>query len=528
VLAGLTAKRLRAPTAVVAALAAVAFAASLDATPRAAAQAPAQRPNIVFVLTDDLAWNLVPYMPHVQALERSGMTFTRYFVTDSLCCPSRSSILSGRFPHDTGVYSNTGLDGGFNVFHGRGEEGQTFATALQGAGYRTALMGKYLNGYKPGAALGGTGPYVPPGWSEWDVAGNGYRGFDYKLNENGSVVRYGRGPSDYLTDVIAGRGTSFIHDAAAAGAPFMLELATFAPHAPFVPAPRDRAAFPGLAAPRSPAFGTANANPPRWLRGLPPLSPRQTARIDRDFRRRAESVQAIDDMIGRIEAELAADGVAQNTYIVFSSDNGLHMGEHRLMPGKLTAFDSDVRVPLIVAGPGVPAGQASSQLAENVDLAPTFAELGGTSMPSDVDGHSLAPLLAGASPDSWRQAVLIEHRHPARDVNDPDLAPAHSGNPDTYEALRTADSLYVEYANGEREYYDLRSDPFELVNIAGSLAPARLAALHAALAAVENCHDGSACWAAEQGGGTPLTWPLSRRQWARRHARAVRQWLRHR
>jgi len=113
-------------------------------------------------------------------------------------------------------------------------------------------------------------------------------------------------------------------------------------------------------------------------------------------------------------------------------------------------------------------------------------------------------------------------------VNDPDLAPAHSGNPDTYEALRTADSLYVEYTNGEREYYDLRSDPFELVNIAGSLAPARLAALHAALASVENCHDAGACWAAEQGGGTPLTWPLSRRQWARRHARAVRQWLRHR
>ena len=525
-LAGLVARRVRVRIAIVIAVVAVALTAAVGTCSTATAQAPAQRPNIVFVLTDDLSWNLVRYMPHVEALARDGMTFSRYFVTDSLCCPSRSSILSGRFPHDTGVYSNTGPNGGFDVFHARGEEADTFATALQGAGYRTAMMGKYLNGYEPAASLGGAGPYVPPGWSEWDVAGDGYRGFDYTLNENGSLVHHGDRPDDYLTDVIAGRGTSFIHDAAAAGTPFMLELATFSPHAPFVPAPRDRGAFPGLTAPRSPAFGTANANPPRWLRGLPPLSPRHLAKLDREFRRRAQSVQAVDDMIGRVEAELAADGVAQNTYIVFSSDNGLHMGEHRLMTGKLTAFDTDVRVPLIVAGPGVPAGQVAPQLAENVDLAPTFSELGGTSMPSNVDGHSLAPLLTGASPDPWRDAVLIEHQHPERDLGDPDAAPAHSGNPATYEALRTADSLYVEYANGEREYYDLRSDPFELVNIAGSLAPARLAALHAALLAVEGCHDAVSCWAAEQGGGNPLNWQ-PRRQWVRRHARAVRQWLRH-
>jgi N-acetylglucosamine-6-sulfatase len=513
-------RRLCAPGVVLAA--AAALVPVIAGAPRASAQAPAQ-PNIVFVLTDDLSWNLIRYMPHVQQLQRDGMTLSRYFVTDSLCCPSRSSILSGRFPHDTGVYSNEAPNGGFDVFHARGEESQTFATALQSVGYRTAMMGKYLNGYEPSATLGGSTPYVPPGWSEWDVAGDGYPEFDYTLNENGNVVRYGHQPGDYLTDVLAGRGTDFIDRAAADGKPFMLELAPFAPHAPFTPAPRDRADFQQLTAPRTPAFGAANANPPRWLRGQSPLSPRKTAKIDREFRRRAQSVEAVDDMIGRIEAELAARGLTQSTYIVFSSDNGFHMGEHRLMPGKLTAFDSDIRVPLIVAGPGVPAGQVVDRLAENVDLAPTFAALGGAAMPPTVDGRSLVDLIHGAPAADWRSAVLVEHQHPADDSADPDRAPAHSGNPDTYEALRTADGLYVEYADGEREYYDLASDPFELVNIAPLLPPARLAALHAALLAARDCHGAAACWDAEHGDGRLLARREPRRQWARRHARALRQ-----
>jgi N-acetylglucosamine-6-sulfatase len=138
-------------------------------------------PNIVFVLTDDLAWNLVRYMPHVRAMQGTGETFGNYFVTDSLCCPSRASILTGRFPHDTRVFDNSPPEGGYAVFHRRGEEAQTFAVALQRAGYRTALMGKYLNGYKAGAREGTGRPYVPPGWSEWDGVGNGYPEYGYKM-----------------------------------------------------------------------------------------------------------------------------------------------------------------------------------------------------------------------------------------------------------------------------------------------------------------------------------------------------------
>ena len=165
----------------------------------AAPAAASAKPNIVFVLTDDLAWNLVKYMPHVQALQRDGMTFSRYYVTDSLCCPSRSSIFSGRFPHDTGVFTNMSPDGGFGRFQSGGEERSTFATALQAARYRTAMMGKYLNGYTPAGLVNGKPLYVPPGWNEWDVAGNGYAEFNYNLNENGKLVAL-RQPAAGLPD----------------------------------------------------------------------------------------------------------------------------------------------------------------------------------------------------------------------------------------------------------------------------------------------------------------------------------------
>ena len=249
--------------------------ASAPAASNASANAPASaqrvsdHPNIVFVLTDDLSWNLLKYMPHVQAMQNQGETFSRYFVTDSLCCPSRSSIFTGRVPHNTGVITNTPPNGGFQVFHDRGEENDTFATAISSipdANYQTAMMGKYLNGYEPSSL------YVPPGWSEWDVAGNGYKEFNYQLNENGQLVSYGSQPSDYLTDVMAGKGADFITSAAQAGNPFMLEIATFAPHAPSTPAPRDATDFPGLKVPRTPAFNAQNTNPPAWLAGRPPLS----------------------------------------------------------------------------------------------------------------------------------------------------------------------------------------------------------------------------------------------------------------
>ena len=472
---------------------------SATATTKAGVTTPAATPappNIVFVLTDDLAWNLVQYMPQVLQLENDGMTFTNYTVTDSLCCPSRSSIFTGNYPHDTGVFTNTGNDGGYATFNSKGNQSHTYATKLQAQNYATGMMGKYLNGYTPADLNGGTLPYVPPGWSEWDVAGNGYPEYNYNLNENHTVVHYGNTSADYLTDVVSGLGTSFIQNAAASHTPFALEIATFAPHAPYTPAQQDLDSFPGLTAPRGPAFNTLPTNAPSWLASNPVLTADNKTTIDTAFRKRVQAVQAVDRMIAHLRSVLQQAGVADNTYIVFSSDNGYHMGDYRLMPGKMTAFDTDIRVPLVVVGPGVPAGSTSDAIVQNIDLAPTFERLSGGTVATNVDGRSLVPLLQGGDDSDWRTGALIEHHGPDTAADDPDAQTARNGNPTTYEAMRTSTYTYVEYDNGEIEYYDRVADPNELNNIAGALTSARLAALHSALAGLKNCHTHDACWTA--------------------------------
>lgn len=451
----------------------------------------AGKPNIVFVLTDDLATNLVGYMPNLAAMQKEGTSFTNYFVTDSLCCPSRSSIFTGKLPHDTGVFTNNPPDGGYAAFNAHGNAAETFAVALQRDGYKTAMLGKYLNGYKPET------DGVPPGWNEWDVAGNGYPEFNYSLNQNGKLVRHGNASEDYLTDVLAGIADRFIRKSATG--PFFIEIATFAPHAPYIPAPRDADKYPDLKAPRSPAYAARpDSAAPRWLTEIPPLSKRAMARIDQDFRMRVQAVQAVDKMIGELRATLAAIG-ATNTFIVFSSDNGYHMGEYSLRPGKMTPFDTDIRVPLVIAGPGVAKGQVVGAIAENIDLCPTFTELGGASAPTEPDGHSLVPLFHGDGAASWRHLALVEHhRPPGMDQGDPDAPMKNAANPTTYEALRGEGALYIEYQDGEAGYYDLKNDPYELHNILASLPADRLRRWQEALRANKECHGAEACWKAQQ------------------------------
>ncbi|GAB3881615.1 hypothetical protein GCM10029964_037990 [Kibdelosporangium lantanae] len=177
------------------------------------------------------------------------------------------------------------------------------------------------------------------------------------------------------------------------------------------------------------------------------------------------------------------------------------MGEYRLNPGKMTAFDTDIRVPLVVAGPGVAGGQASTAAVANIDLAPTFQQVGGAPVANSVDGHSLLPLLHGGTGTQWRTGNLIEHHGPDTQADDPDLPAPNSGNPPSYEALRTHGYTYVEYADGSREYYNLVQDPNELHNTVGSLSQARLTQLHNDLTGLQNCHTGPACWSAGHVGG---------------------------
>jgi arylsulfatase A-like enzyme len=468
-----------------------------------ASPASAQRPNFVFVLADDLAINLVQYMPQVKAMREQGTSFDRYVVTNSLCCPSRASILTGRYPHSTGVMTNTPPFGGFEIFHFWGEP-STFATSLQAVGYRTALMGKYINGYRPGVVVNGAPGFVPPGWSAWAVAGNGYPNYNYNLlvktpgDEPARTVRYGSRPEDYLTDVISRHGQEFIAGAVADGQPFLLQLAPFTPHAPYTPAPRHANAFPDLRAPRGVLFNARQRlNPPAWLPKAP-LTNEQVAQLDNNFRLRAQSVLAIDEMVGAIRDQLRRLGVADNTYIVFSSDNGYHMGQRRLLSGKQTYFDHDVRVPLIVVGPGVQRGASIMRLAANVDLRPTFQELAGVPIEPRVEGRSLVGFLRGLPPWDWRDATLIEHRGTRSVANDPDAEPL-SRNPPSYGALRFADALYVQYRNPAHapEYYDMARDPVQRHNLYPSLSAKRRAALAAKLAQMLRCRGGASCQAAD-------------------------------
>jgi N-acetylglucosamine-6-sulfatase len=463
----------------------------------ASGQATASRPNIVFVLTDDLSANLVTsqFMPNLVALEQQGAMFSNYFVTDSLCCPSRASIFTGRYPHDTGVFTNSGTGGGYGAFQSHGDENSTLATDLQSAGYRTAMMGKYLNRYHVHDPPG-------PGWNDWDVADWGYPEFNYDMNENGRVVHYGgpdqKGKDNYLTDVLSGLADNFVTHTVKnhPDKPFFLEVATFAPHEPYTPAPKYADLYPGLTYPATPAFDASVTNPPTWLGDRPPLSAKQIAGIDTAYRMRAQSVRSVDDLIGSLVATLRASGQLDNTYFVFSSDNGLHMGEYRLMPGKLTAFDTDIHVPLAIVGPKIAPALTISAFAENIDLRSTFDDLAGTTPSEGVDGRSLTPLLFNTSkgvPSGWPEGVLVEHQGPDAKAAGPDRPAPFSGNPPSYRALRLTNGLYVEYADGAREYYDLSSDPYELDNVYSSLPPARVVALHDELVSLEHCHDHPAC-----------------------------------
>ncbi len=483
----------------------------------------------------------LPTMPKLKSLMTDqGTTCSNFFVTVSLCCPSRSTFLRGQYAHNTQVLTNGGDNGGYARAHALGIENSTVATWLQAAGYHTGLMGKYLNGY-PSKDVPET--YVPPGWNEWSspVEGNAYSEFGYKMNENGKVVAYGNTPQDYMTDVLSGKAVDFIKRAAGVPAPFFLYIATYAPHQPATPAPKYANAFPDAKAPRPPSYNEQDvSDKPQWVQHLPLLSDKEQAQLDDLYRKRIETLQSVDDLLENVVNTLQATGKLANTYLVFSSDNGFHLGEHRETAGKQAPYEGDIRLPLIVRGPGIAAGKTMDQLVGNVDFAPTFAQWAGASVPDFVDGRSLAPLLTGAMPDAWRQVFLIEHftqtgattkakgkngkrgkngkngtvqpaataaATPAAAIgstaagrgkgtratraagsavagsatNAPNAAKGLKGIPE-FHGLRAKDYVYVEYATKERELYDLTKDPDELQNIAGSADSALLSQLAARLA----------------------------------------------
>ena len=360
------------------------------------------RPNIVFVLADDLDWSLVPYMPEVQRLQRDGVTLEQFVVSASLCCVSRASILTGRYPHNTRVLTNSPPAGGYLAWTYYGNAARSFAVPLAAAGYRTGMFGKYLNGY---------GANVPPdpGWTDWLAGSDAYFGFDYDLSDNGFPVRFAGAPTDYATDVVARGGVRFIRESVAAGRPFMVELGDVHAASPGGAGAQARAAVPGSGAARWRARSGARSTTRRAGSGSAARSPAPissscasasagaSGRSRRSTRCSARSARTLDEL-----------GVAGNTYVVFTSDNGYHLGQYRLTHGKRTPYDADIRVPTVIAGPGLPAAVASTALASNVDFAPTFLHWAGAERRGQ-DGRSLDRVLRGQTPRRWRRGVLVVH-----------------------------------------------------------------------------------------------------------------------
>ena len=397
-------------------------------------------PSVLLVLTDDQRWDTLWAMPEVQRLlAEPGVTFSNAFTTSPLCCPARASILTGGYPHTTGVYTQGRPHGGFEAF----DDSTTIATELDRAGYDTGFFGKYLDSFQADALSG----YVPPGWDRF-VAFVHAQYFAYQLTFDGRIASYGDERGDYSTDVLADQAEDFLRTASG---PVFAVFAPAAPHAPALPPREDRQLFADLPTWRPPSFDEADRDDkPTHMRALRPLGDERIADLDALRQNQYRSLQAVDRAVERLVQALEETGRLDNAVIVFTSDNGLLWGEHGWMK-KEVPYDEAIRIPLVIRADALAVPHDDGHLVANIDLAPTVAEVAGVELP-DADGQSLAPLLRGEEV-RWRPAVLIEH--------------VRGTNPiPTYCAVRTPRYLFARYSTGEVELYDLQTDPAQLENVA--------------------------------------------------------------
>jgi N-acetylglucosamine-6-sulfatase len=418
--------------------------------PSPAIAAAGSRPNILVILTDDQRIDEMRVLPRTRALlgER-GTTFANSFVAYSLCCPSRSTFLTGQYAHNHGVLGNGPPTGGYP----RLDHTNTLPVWLQAAGYYTAHIGKYLNNY------GVDSPAPPPGWSRWfgliDPAT--YKLFDYKVSDEGAEVSYGHTPGEYQTDVLAAEAEKLLRSRAGEDKPFFLTVAPVVPHleringdqVPPRPAPRYATAFVNDPLPARPAYDEADvADKPAHIRRLSRLTGAKATRVLDIYRARLASLLAVDDMVQRLVTALADTGQLDHTVIVFTSDNGFLLGEHRVPDQKYFPYEESIRVPLIIRGGGFPAGATALQQVSNIDLAPTIVALTGAHPRRVMDGQPLLPL--ALDPQQGKDRTLLVEGYGAGSSKPP------------FRAVRDPRYLYAEWANGEKELYDLQVDPYEL------------------------------------------------------------------
>jgi N-acetylglucosamine-6-sulfatase len=430
-------------------------------SPAAGTAAPAvdTRPNIVFISSDDQRADDMWVMDHVnQRIAAQGTTFARSYANFPLCCPARATFQTGQYAHNHGVLGNlssTSPLGGYPAF----DTSSTIGTWLKAGGYRTAFVGKYLNKY------GSVKPItVPPGWDDWHAIVGGGNYFDTRLFENGTTHRY-TGP--YQTDLLGNIATNIINREAPKSTPFLLYASFFPPHsgAPTEPddpeiatpavAPEWKDHYAGLALPVGGAYNEADvSDKPSFVRSRHLIGANLKAQLTESNQQRLESLESLDAAIDHMLDALQNAGELTNTVIIYTSDNGYMRGEHRLHAGKTVVYEPSTRVPLIVQGPGFPAGVTRNQLAGHIDIAPTIARAAGVTPGLTIDGVPLQDLAASDTAWAARPQVL-------------EAGPQTVDGPWFYRAVRTPRWLYVDYDTEDfLELYDMNADPNQMTNLA--------------------------------------------------------------
>ena len=446
-----------------------------------------KRPNVILISTDDQNQTDMFVMSITQALLGGlGTTFENSYVTYPLCCPSRATQITGQYAHNHGV-TTTDLPNGYNGL----DHSNTLAVWLRRAKYRTAMVGKYLNGYGINDNVPEPLPdarEIPPGWAEWYglTGGTDQKRYNFKLNENGKVRRYGKGARNYVTDVLSSRVNELLKRWTIRPKPFFLYFNPTAPHGeqgtPFFstrdpqPAPRHLGLLGDISAPRTPNFNEANvSDKPKMIKDMPRLTDAQIGDIDRRYRGRLESLLAVDEAVKRIVGLVRKYGDKRKTFFIFTSDNGVQLGSHRMI-FKDALYEESERVPLIIRGPGIPAGVTRSQLVSNIDLAPTILEITGARPGRVQDGISLLPLVADPGAAASRDLLF--------EVFDFGIF-----------GIRRGPWKLNQYENGgppnQFELYNLETDPYELESQDGDF-PDLESQLKARLAQLRTCA-GASC-----------------------------------
>lgn len=401
----------------------------------------ADKPNVVLVVTDDQTLDQIKHaMPYLNGHD-DWVTFDNASLNTSLCCPSRATILSGQYSHHTGIEYLEGW---------KFRDGSTLATWLQDAGYTTGLYGKYLNSWLKGRPEND----IPPGWDEWhSFIRSAY--YDYDVNDNGTITHHGHRPDDYSTEVLADKASDFIRGQAGGDNPFFLYFTPYGAHSPRTPAPQDEGAFDGVRMRRPPNFNEHDvSDKPGYIADREKQDPHL---MDEERRDGWETSLSVDRAVQQLFTTLRETGEDRDTVVIFMTDNGYAFGEHR-WNSKRTPYEESTQTPLLMRIPGV-SGRRVEAPVSNADIASTIADIADITPGIGQDGQSMLPLVYGIDED-WREGVLLHFAGGSAFRDRPGEKKGVTG----YWGIRTPDLKYLEYLTGEREFYDLRRDPYELDN----------------------------------------------------------------